>query len=212
MLTVYGRADSSNVQAVMWCIAELGLSYHRHDIGHRFGGTDTPEFIAMNPNRTVPVLVDSSGPAIWESGAILRYLSNRYATAPFWPSDPSDRAQIDKWAEWSKISVATNFTVPIFWALVRTPSAKRNYDALQQAVLKFEDRLKIADHQLSRNEYLAGNYFSLADISLGHILYRYFDIDITRADLPNLRAYYDRLAQRALYQTHVMISYEALRE
>ncbi|MEL0286745.1 MAG: glutathione binding-like protein, partial [Paracoccaceae bacterium] len=158
------------------------------------------------PNRTVPVLVDSSGPALWESGAILRYLSNRYATAPFWPCDPSDRAQIDKWAEWSKISVATNFTVPIFWALVRTPAAKRNHDAIRQAVLK------IANHQLSQNEYLAGNDFSLADISLGHILYRYFDIDITRADLPNLRAYYDRLAQRALYQTHVMISYEALRE
>ena len=79
-------------------------------------------------------------------------------------------------------------------------------------MLKFEDRLKIVDHQLSQNEYLAGNDFSLADISLGHILYRYFDIDITRADLPHLRAYYDRLTQRVQYQTHVMISYEALRE
>ena len=43
MLTIWGRADSSNVQAVMWAVAELGLPYERHDVGHRFGGTDTPE-------------------------------------------------------------------------------------------------------------------------------------------------------------------------
>ncbi len=211
MLTVYGRADSSNVQAVMWCIAELGLPHQRYNIGHRFGGTDTPIFITMNPNRNVPVLVDANGPALWESGAILRYLANRYANAPFWPSDPSDRAQIDKWAEWSKVSVAVNFTVPIFWAVVRTPAKARNYKTLKQAVHKFEDRLKIADQQLSQHPYLAGDDFSLADILLGHILYRYFDIDIERADLPHLHEYYDRLTLRPQYQTHVMISYDALR-
>ena len=76
MLTVYGRADSSNVQAVMWCIAELGLPHERYNIGHRFGGTNTPEFIAMNPSGMVPVLVDGEGFALWESSAILRYLAN----------------------------------------------------------------------------------------------------------------------------------------
>ena len=122
MLNVYGRADSTNVQAVMWCIGEIDIPHKRFDIGHRFGGTDTPEFIAMNPNRMVPVLVDGEDSALWESGAILRYLANRYAQAPFWPSDPSERAQVDKWAEWSKVSVAVNFRVPIFWVLVRTPA------------------------------------------------------------------------------------------
>ena len=50
-LTVYGRATSSNVQAVMWGAAELGLSPERIDIGFNFGGTDTPEFRAMSPTR-----------------------------------------------------------------------------------------------------------------------------------------------------------------
>ena len=44
----------------MWCIAELGLEHVRYDVGHRFGGTDTDEFKAMNPNRTVPVLQDGT--------------------------------------------------------------------------------------------------------------------------------------------------------
>ena len=71
MLEIYGRSDSSNVQAVMWCVAELGLEHIRYDIGHRFGGTNTKEFIDMNPNQTVPVLRDKDGLTLWESGAIV---------------------------------------------------------------------------------------------------------------------------------------------
>jgi glutathione S-transferase len=120
MLTVWGRKTSSNVQALMWCIGELGLRFSRHDIGHKYGGQDTPEFLAMNPNGTVPVLKDRDGEPLWETGAILRYLSNRYGGAPFWPQGLEDRTHVDKWAEWSKINIALNFTAPIFWRVVRT--------------------------------------------------------------------------------------------
>jgi glutathione S-transferase len=83
MLTVWGRRSSSNVQALMWCIGELGLSYRRHDdAGHIYGVTDTPAFLAMNPNGTVPVLRDGDGQPLWETGAILRYLAGRYGAAP----------------------------------------------------------------------------------------------------------------------------------
>jgi glutathione S-transferase len=58
----------------MWCIGELGLPYRRYDVGHRYGGTDTAEFLALNPNGTVPVLSDEDSEPLWETGAILRYL------------------------------------------------------------------------------------------------------------------------------------------
>ena len=58
MITIWGRTTSSNVQTVMWAIAELGLEHERIDAGGPFGGLDTPEFAAMNPNRLVPVLRD----------------------------------------------------------------------------------------------------------------------------------------------------------
>ena len=66
MLTIYGRATSSNVQAVMWGAAELGLSPERLDYGHVHGGTDTPEFRAMSPHGLVPVLKDSDL-VVWET-------------------------------------------------------------------------------------------------------------------------------------------------
>lgn len=210
-LTVWGRKTSSNVQALMWCIGELELNYQRHEIGHIHGGNDTPEFLAMNPNGTVPVLRDGDGPALWETGAILRYLAARYATDSFWPADPTDRAEVDKWAEWAKINITLGFTGPVFWRVVRTPPSKRDPQAIAGALAKLERFLAIAEGQLTRHPFLAGDALSLADIQFGHVLYRYFDIDIARPPLPALERYYRALTQRPAFAEHVMVSYEPLR-
>jgi glutathione S-transferase len=211
MLTVWGRKTSSNVQALMWLIAELGLAYKRHDVGHRYGGTDTADFLAMNPNGLVPVLRDGDEAPIWETGAILRYLAGRYAAPPFWPEEGSSRAAVDKWAEWSKVNVATNFTGPIFWRVARTVPSQRDPSAIHEAVVKLGNFLDIADARLARQDFLACDDFTLADIQFGHILFRYFDIDIERQDRPALQRYYDRLRQRPPFAEHVMVSYDELR-
>jgi len=210
MLKLYGRKDSSNVQAVRWCLEELGLEYSREDRGHRFGGLDTAEYRAMNPHGKVPVLVHDDHPALFESGAILRYLANVFGPESFWPKDPMARAQIDKWAEWAKISLALSFTHPIFWKRVRTAPSKQNPTEIANAVREFESQLAVADDQLATRPFLANTDFTLADIQLGHILYRYYDMVIERAALPNVRAYYNRLTERAAYREAVMVSYAAL--
>lgn len=211
MLTVWGRRTSSNVQAVMWCIGELDLEYERIDVGHRFGGNDTEQFLAMNPNGLVPVVRDGDGPALWESGAILRYLSSAYGGGAFWPADLMARAEVDRWAEWAKVSVGTTFTVPIFWAVARSMHADRDWTKIRGSVAKFEERLEIAEAVLSKRDYLAGEAFSLADIQLGHMLYRYYDLEIERGAFPALAQYYARLVERPAYREHVMVSYEDLR-
>lgn len=212
MLTVWGRKTSSNVQAVMWCLGELQLDVVRHDIGHRYGGNRTAEFLALNPNGLVPVLRDGDGEPIWESGAILRYLASRYAFAPFWPEDLGARAQIDKWAEWSKLNVAQNFTGPIFWRVVRTAPASRDPAAIAEAIHTLGRSLDIAEAQLERTAFLCGDQFTLADVQFGHVLFRYFDMTIDRPTHPALRRYYDGLTARPAFREHVMVSYEELRE
>lgn len=211
MLEIWGRATSSNVQALMWCVGELGLPYHRHDVGHKYGGNDTPEFLAMNPNGTVPVVRDAGGEPLWETGAILRYLSAKYGTAPFWPEDPIERNRVDQWAEWAKINVAMNFTEPVFWRVVRTAPKDRDPAAIARAIRVLDASLRIAESRLARQTFLAADDFTLADIQFGHVLYRYFDIPIERAAYPALRRYYDGLTRRPAFQRHVMVSYEELR-
>jgi len=212
MLKVLGRADSSNVQALMWAIAELGLTSERQDVGHRFAGNDTPEFLSMNPNGTVPVLLDGDDRALWETSAILRYLSSRYAPDSFWPRDEWQRADVDRWAEWSKINIALNFTAPVFWRVVRTPAENREPERIKQAVKKLEFFLAIAENRLQSKEFLCGEALTLADIQFGHCLFRYFDIDIKRSEFTNIRRYFDRLMERRAYRENVAVTYEALRE
>ncbi|MCG9950574.1 glutathione S-transferase family protein [Providencia rettgeri] len=211
MLTVWGRKTSSNVQALMWCIGELELPYKRLDFGHRYGGTDTDEFYRLNPNRTVPVIQDGCNPPLWETGAILRYLANRYAKGNFWPDEILARTEVDRWMEWSKLNVALAFTAPIFWQVARTPKESQDINSIKLAIDKFENNLMIAEEILASRNYLASDDFSLADIQFGHVLYRYYDIDIKRKSLPYIEAYYKRLLDRPAYRKHVAISYDELR-
>ena len=208
---ILGRASSSNVQAAMWGAAELGLEVVREDCGETFSKLDTPAFRALNPHGKIPVLVLANGRSIFETPAILRFLADAHGSDAFWPKDPVERAQVDMWAEWAKHDVAEAFTGPVFWRVVRTPATRHDQAAIRAAVDFLEQQLAIAEPRLAEGN-LCGDALTLADIQYGHILFRYFDIEIPRADLPNLRRYYETLTSRPAYRAHVMRRYDELRD
>ncbi|UYV38994.1 glutathione S-transferase family protein [Rhodobacteraceae bacterium D3-12] len=210
-MTVYGRATSSNVQALLWGMEELGLSYERLDYGEVYGGLDSAEFRAMTPHGCIPVLTIGDV-ALFETGAILRHLAGEHGDEAFWPSEPLKRAQVDMWAEWAKYEVAARFTGPVFWRHTRTAPERRNSALVTRNLVTLESELEKADARLQAARFLCGDALTLADIQLGHVLYRYFDIDIARRDFPALRTYYDGLSARPAYQRTIMVSYDALRD
>lgn len=99
----------------------------------------------------------------------------------------------------------------MFWRVVRTPAAERDPQAIAAAVMALEQKLAIAEARLAGSRYLVGDTLTLADIQFGHVLYRYFAIDITRRPLPHLAAYYARLTARPAFRQHVMVSYNELK-
>jgi glutathione S-transferase len=76
MLKIWGRANSINVQKVLWCCGELGLQYDRIDAGNEFGVNKTPQYRALNPNGLVPTIEDGDF-QLWESNVIVRYLAQK---------------------------------------------------------------------------------------------------------------------------------------
>jgi glutathione S-transferase len=58
MIAIWGRANSVNVQKVLWCCAELDIDYERIDAGRGFRDTNTDEYRKLNPNKLVPTIVD----------------------------------------------------------------------------------------------------------------------------------------------------------
>ena len=207
---VHGRATSSNVQAVMWGLHEIGVQAERRDVGGRNGGTDDPAFRGISPMGLIPALQTSEG-SVFESAAILRYLAEAHEARTLWPSEPMARAQVDQWAEWGKHSFGAAFTVPIFWAHWRTPEAARDHAAIRQSITRFEGLMDIIAPRIEATGFVAGPTLTLADIWVAHVLYRYYTPDIDRRPHPVLADYYARMTTRPGYVQHVMVDYDELR-
>jgi glutathione S-transferase len=209
MLRIWGRANSLNVQKVMWTVGEIGTAHERVDAGGRFGGIDTPGYLTLNPNGRVPT-IDDDGVIVWESNAIVRYLAARYSEGNLWDKDPRARAGVDQWMDWMQTTLAPDFYA-VFWAVVRTPVKQQNRITIDELCRQLADHYDLIDRQLASRPYLAGDRFSMADIVVGATLYRYYAMDIVRPPLLHLSAWYDRLSARPAYRSHVMVSFEELR-
>ncbi len=209
-ITVHGRATSSNVQVVMWAVGELGLACKRLDVGGGFGGTDRPEFLAKNPMGLVPVIEDDAM-TLFESQSIIRYLAARHGAKTLWPTDPIKRAPVDQWMEWAKTSIYHVMTHKVFWQLIRTPRQERNHKLLEEGIEELRFLTGIAEAQLKRHDWIAGEAMTLADITFGAVLYRYHSLEFPRETRPYLSAYYARLCERPAYAEHVMVSVDPLR-
>ena len=98
MLRVLGRVTSINVRKVLWALDELGLAYNREDWGLPIRDPKVPEFLALNPNGQVPVLVDGDF-SMWESNAILVYLAERYGMGVLLSDDIRTRAPVIRVSE-----------------------------------------------------------------------------------------------------------------
>jgi glutathione S-transferase len=209
MLKVWGRRNSINVQKVMWAIGELGLAHEHIDAGGPFGGLDTDEFGAMNPNRRVPV-IDDDGTVVWESHAIIRYLAARYGAGSLWPEDAGVRARSDMWTDWVLGTLEPAF-FGVFWNLYRTPEDQRNWNLIRQGIARSAILFQLLDRHLGAQAFIAGNTLTMGDIPAGAQLYRYFELEIDRPSLPNVEVWYARLQEREAYRTHVMVSFEDLK-
>lgn len=201
MLTIWGRRNSSNVMPVMWTAAELNLTYRRIDAGSAFGGLDSVEFLTMNPNGKIPV-IDDDGFVLWESNAIVRYLVKRYGAGILAPASELDYARADQWMEWYKSTVYPLY-IDLLWATVRTEPARRDPTAIARAAHQLGQGLKILDNRLASTSYLLGEQLTMADIPIGSMMYRYYQLAIERPQLHHVAAWYQRLSERPAYRQHI---------
>jgi glutathione S-transferase len=202
MLTIWGRATSSNVQKVLWCCDELGLAYERIEAGREFGRVGDAAYQAMNPNALVPTLVDGDL-VVWESNAILRYLCNRYGGERLYPADPAARSRVDQWLDW-QLTTMIPAIAPVFWALVRPPAGGSDMKAVAVLAEKLAQVWTLLDRQLADRPYVAGETLSLADLALGNSIRRWYFFALERPELPHVAAWYQRLGDRPGFRTHVM--------
>ena len=205
MLEVWGRTSSVNVQKVLWCCEELGLPYERVDAGGPFGGTDAPEYLSMNPNGLVPTVSDD-GFTLWESNTIVRYLVHKYGTGTLGAEDPMGRALAEKWMDFQLGTLFPAFRTG-FLGLTRTPPEERDPDRIAASLRATARLLAVLDAHLEGGTFVAGEGLGVGDLALGPVVYRWFNIEIERPDLPNLELWHDLLTERPAYRKTVMVPF-----
>jgi glutathione S-transferase len=195
-LKIWGRANSVNVQKVLWCLRELDLAYERIDAGMAFGRNRDSDYLAMNPNGRVPTLVDGDF-VLWESNSVMRYLVLAYAPgSPIYPEAPKRRASVDRWLDWT-LSTLQPVDRPVFWALVRTPLEQRDMVAIQKDADAEAEVWRIADAQLKTRHFIEGDDFTIADIALGAYARRWFGVEgVTKPKLAHLERWFAQFAGR----------------
>ena len=164
MIDLYAAGTSNGMRARI-ALEECGLAYTFHPIALDKGEHKTPQFLAMNPNGQIPVIVDRDGPGgkpltLSQSTAILMYCAEK--SGKFLPKDPAARA-----AMLEALMVASTDVTPIFGAYFGVARSKEPHAASMQL---FKDRLKslfkVWDDKLAKRKYAAGNEVTIADFSL----------------------------------------------
>ena len=195
MLKILGKPSSINVRKVLWVCAELGLPFEREDWGSGFRATDTPEFLALNPNGLVPVIRDGDF-VLWESNSIIRYLASRYGGELIYPSDPLARARVDQWLDWQATDLNRSWSYA-FLGLVRQSAAHQEPNKIDESVASWTKNMRILNGQLeSTGAFVAGKQFSLADIAVGLSVNRWFGTPFEHPKFAAISEYFERLGER----------------
>ena len=194
MLKVMGRRTSINVRKVLWTAGELGIPYEREDWGLPHRDPKTAEFLALNPNAQVPVIVDD-GFVLSESSAIIRYLCDRSGDTKLLPSDLRQRALVGQWLSWQATELNAQWGYAVY-ALLRREKGFDDEQRIAQSLTKWSGKMRIFEEQLGKTGAFVVGDFSLADVSLGLSVRRWMAMPSDLPALPNVRRYYDALRSR----------------
>ena len=168
-LQLYSLATPNGVKVTVMLEELLALGHHGAEYdawlikigdGDQFGSG----FVAANPNSKIPALMDRSGPEpirVFESGAILLYLSEKFGA--FLPTEAKARAECLSWLFWQMGSAPyLGGGFGHFYAYAPT---KIEY-AIDRFAMETKRQLDVLDKQLERNEYVAGDAYTIADIAI----------------------------------------------
>ncbi len=167
MIKIYGIPGSRAIRA-LWALEELGVPYELVPTNFATGETRKPEFLRINPNGHIPVLVDGDF-KLFESMAINLYLAEKYGQGSLWPAGEQDRARAVQWSFWAMTECESNLLEAM---LHRTllPPAERDEAKAKAAEDELAAPLRVLDDQLAGREYLLGPGFTIADLNVAAVL------------------------------------------
>lgn len=170
--TLYVTPLSPSGRKVLAVVYHLGLSPELKMIDLSKGEQKAPEFLQINPNGRNPALCDGDF-KLWESNAILQYLSERYADFRLWGKDPQTRADVSRWLFWESAEWNPSISPIVFENMIKPmfmPGSQPDQAAIQRAKDRLANSARVLDSQLASRRFITGDELTLADFSVAALL------------------------------------------
>ena len=178
MLKLYGGARS-RASIVQWYLEELNLPYEFVLLDMAAGEHQQPEYRAINPMGRVPAIVDGDL-QLWESGAIILYLAEKYGNMP---SSLTERSMMNQWVLFANSTLATG----LFVETSRDKETPKLLTPLNQI--------------LTSQSYILGAEFTVVDIAVGSMLaYATMMLPTDLSPYPAVLEYVQRMKERSAFQ------------
>ena len=184
MLILYYSPGSSSMAAHI-ALQEVGAPFEKHAISVPRKETRTPEFLTVNPTGKVPVLMIDGRP-LTEVAGILYYLARTYPAANLLPAgDIEAEAQVVSWMSYVASTI---------------------HPALRQGVAEARELYAVADKRLGNRTWILGDRYSIADIHLFRVYWRFRDqLERKPGEFPSLEAHHARMLERPAVQKTIEI-------
>lgn len=199
MIHYYGW-DTSNSRKATILLEELGVSYQYIPVNLRQKEQRSDWFLQLNRNGKIPVLIDDQGldgspVTLSESGAILIYLAERYAS-PLLPSAPQARARTMQWLMFQMAGLGPMAGQALHFY---KDSEEIHPYSLERFMGETEHLYRVMDDHLGEHQFFSGDY-SIADIAIYPWIARHEWLDIELANYPHLRRWFLALSERPQIQ------------
>jgi GSH-dependent disulfide-bond oxidoreductase len=164
MIDLYAAGTSNGMRARI-ALEECGLKYNWHPIDLAKGEHKTPQFLALNPNGQIPVIVDNEGPGgqkitLSQSSAIMMYCAEK--AGKLIPKDPAKKAAMLE----AYMSASTDIT-PMFGTVNQIVRSKEPHGPTADLFkARLKSYFKVWDDKLAKRRYAAGDEVTIADLSL----------------------------------------------
>jgi glutathione S-transferase len=190
-LKIYGIARTRAFRA-LWMAMELGIDYEHDPVEIGDAGARTPEFLAINPNGRLPVIVDD-GFVLFESLAITMYLAKKHSPGKLYPATIEGEARLWQWTSWALTEVDRGVNI---WSLhaVRLPEGERDAAKREEALKVIAAPFRVLDAAVSAQPYLLGADFTVADLNVAAVISRAIEMDLSA--VPNLKSWLTRCLER----------------
>ena len=198
MLTLYHAAQSRSIRP-RWVLEELGVPYRVVRIDLAAQDHKKPEYLRVNPNGTVPTLVDDDV-AIFESAAICQYLADKFPDkhlAP--PLGSPERGLYYQWNHYAMAALEQPIIV-IFQHTVNLPEAERIPRVAASARQALAPVLDVLERTLAGREFILGEQLTVADVMVGSTLWWGQMMSLLGEARSNTGAYVQRLGARPAFQ------------